>query len=48
MAELVYGSTRYYITIISGVVVSFCFAGCLSAITQKARFYGICNRRGWK
>jgi len=47
MAELVLCSTRYCITIISGgavcdsVVVSFCFARCLSAITQKLDFTGL-------
>jgi len=47
MGELVYGSTRYYITIISGgldcgsVDVSFCFARCPSALTQKLNFTGL-------
>ena len=52
MTELFCSSTRYYITIISGgairgsVVVSFCFARCPSAITQKLDFTGFVTEGG--
>jgi len=54
MTELFCSSTRYYITIISGgairgsVVVSFCFARCPSAITQKLDFTGLVTGGGVK
>jgi len=54
MTELFCSSTRYYITIISGgairgsVVVSFCFARCPSAITQKLDFTGLVTGGGSK